>query len=293
MTVWATEETQQAQRSASSSSARMEVDPTTRSLAASFTCAADQGQQSECGHHHHHRHQQHQKKQRRQLWQRGRACCWPRLSSSLPSSPIRSRAAASRPAAAVASPLSQWSSSSLVTDPCTKWASSPSPAFVIGKEDDKDHDVEDGQEEKEEVATFIEDASNDSDSEAAMGVAMSLTGMRLSSVSSSSTSPSSLMSLLETEDNRAEKETRRRRRRDGHSDGRRKSAAVVELMASKVRQMERAIEEFNQALAVTALQPYFGEIGLRLQELSYDSQQRLTEIATFYCWLVPHAESLS
>lgn len=62
---------------------------------------------------------------------------------------------------------------------------------------------------------------------------------------------------------------------------------IFGLMDAKVRQLAQAVFEFNRALDTTALRPYFGDVGKQLQLMSQDTNKRLSEVSTYYNWLVP------
>jgi hypothetical protein len=62
---------------------------------------------------------------------------------------------------------------------------------------------------------------------------------------------------------------------------------IFGLMDAKVRQLAHAVFEFNRALDTTALRPYFGDVGKQLQLMSQDTNKRLSEVSTYYNWLVP------
>jgi hypothetical protein len=62
---------------------------------------------------------------------------------------------------------------------------------------------------------------------------------------------------------------------------------IFGLMDARVRQLERAVVEFNRALDMTALGPYFGDVGAQLRLISQDTAKRLSEVSTYYTWLVP------
>jgi hypothetical protein len=61
---------------------------------------------------------------------------------------------------------------------------------------------------------------------------------------------------------------------------------IFGLMDARVRQLERAVVEFNRALDMTALGPYFGDVGAQLRLISQDTAKRLSEVSTYYTWLV-------
>lgn len=61
---------------------------------------------------------------------------------------------------------------------------------------------------------------------------------------------------------------------------------IFSTVDSKVKQLELAVQEFQKALEVTSLQPYFDGVILQLHNLSQETNKRLDEVSTFYAWLV-------
>jgi hypothetical protein len=57
-----------------------------------------------------------------------------------------------------------------------------------------------------------------------------------------------------------------------------KQANIFGLMEAKVHQLEQAVLEFNQALTTTSLQPYFGNVGVKLHKISQNANKRLSEV---------------